>query len=701
MADPKAPGILAKVLVNYVSWSKVSGAVDSVLPAEIAGDARRNYIAHLAPNDLNDIPRLYRAVVDDMLAHDRLDRFLLALFEQGQANPVLREILQRRVTVDDSGRVPESALHSIRNTTEPFLNSQSFFPGMEAARFRVCAVWVDNPVNGKKQILGTGFLVAPDLVITAHHVVESLLGDGPAQTVDGEIVTTDVSIPGSRDRLAFVFDYWTQASNFDPDHPPPGVTIVRPAEDWLEWSSRTHHDDGITHLFGDPPAEKNLDCAVIRLSKKVGMAVAGRGGTRIRGWLRLQPSEPNLDTGSAIAILQHPSGGAQVFDKGNYKAHDTTTTRVFYETEAARGSSGSPCFDSAPAVVAFHNAGRPTDYNGDTAKCNQGVRIDHVVAEMPSRLVAESGTTWSKDIALWSLSDDPAKPEPVLGREDFKQAVIDLFDPKSRLRVITVEEAAAVAGVGASGKSFSTRILNAIARGRSGQVVEFGANEVRGMSPERFLAELGSRIGLSGLDSFPDKPTDERQLSRWWASDLPQWFGQLLEDRAKAAGTAALETSPGLANASALGRDLVLREIVWIVIDDIDRYPPEGGIKELLAGLMAITDTATLVGAGLKSLRWLIIGHIPDFIRERTTEYLRDEVSQAKVGRDEWVQCLATAFFSLGKQDAFEAKTAGGLYDFSHLTMADIQNPRLALKALSTAAAQALAVLLQSAGGHP
>jgi len=699
MANPLEPAILPKVLANYATWAKVAAAVDAILPPEIQDDRRTNYIARLAPNDLNDVPKLYRALVDDLVANGRLDTFVSALFNQSQGNFILREILQRTVAVDDQGCVSPDALQSIRNGTEPFLNSQTFFEGMEAARYRVCAIWVD---DGREPagIKGTGFLIAPDLVLTARHVVEGLLDYGPAAMVGGKLVAPVVAKTGSEARLAFAFDYWTPSSNFRLDAPPPGVSIVRPAQAWLEWSSSKHPGDGITHVFGPPDVHECLDCAVIRLARRVGAAVAGNSGSRLRGWVHLDGNPPRLANGNAIAILQHPAGGPQVFDKGNYKEEEPGQTRIWYETETSEGSSGSPCFDSDPTLVAFHNAGRPKNFHGPTETCNQGVRIDQVIAAMPKPLLDESQKGWSRETALWSLSDDPAAPEPVLDRVQFKDWIVELFGLHPRQRVVIVEQAPDVSAIGKSGKSFSTRILKALARGRSGFVVEFSAREVRSMAPEQFLMELGRRIGITEFGVLPEKPADERQMTRWWASDLPQWFGQLLEDRARKAGTAALvdQAKPG-ESGSALGREHVLRELVWIVIDDIHLYPPEGGIEELIAGMMGITDTASLVGPGLKSLRWLIIGHIPDFVRERSIEYVRDEVSQKRMGEAEWVECLATAFLSMGRQDEFNAATARSIYQFSKIAIPDIANPVLTLKALASAVPSAIKAMRLQAGG--
>ena len=116
------------------------------------------------------------------------------------------------------------------------------------------------------------------------------------------------------------------------------------------------------------------------------------------------------------------------------------------------------------------------------------------------------------------------------------KSVIDLFKPEADRRVLVVEEAADITSVGRSGKSFSSRILKTLARGRPAYVVEFEAAELRGMAPEQFLREIGRRIELDKLDSVPEKPTDERQWARWWSTDLPQWFGDLIEQRAKVIG---------------------------------------------------------------------------------------------------------------------------------------------------------------------
>src|SRR5262249_20054655 len=155
--------------------------------------------------------------------------------------------------------------------------------------------------------------------------------------------------------------------------PPAGIETVTAADDWLVWSSKRHPCDGVTHVFGPPRVDQLLDCAVIRLSRRGGAASAGAGGGRPRGWHPLNGPARLPDRGAALAILQHPAGGPQMFDKGDYADSDPSPARIFYSTNASGGSSGSPCFDAAPNLIAFHNAGYPTAFHGPTEKCNQGV----------------------------------------------------------------------------------------------------------------------------------------------------------------------------------------------------------------------------------------------------------------------------------------------------------------------------------------
>lgn len=689
MANPYSATVFPKVLGNY-SWSAdVVSAVDAILPPETPPEVREKYIELLAPNDLNNWPAQLRAVVAHLIEKGLLERFKTELFNLSQSKPILRRILAGQMIVDDEGVAEPGAVQSLNNKIQPFVNSKSFFEGLEAARYQVCAIWVDSPVR-PADILGSGFLIASDLVLTAYHVVDDLLdvvplGQPPrAQT-------------GSEQRLAFLFDYWAPIAQFDVKAPPPGVKVVRPAKDWLTWARPQHPADGLTHDFGPPSVKTYLDCAVIRLAEHVGAASVGVGGGRMRGWQVLNGTVRMPPKDSALAILQYPSGGPQMFDKGDFVDHDPSPARLFYKTNASGGSSGSPCFDANPSLVGFHNAGKPTKYAGPTKDCNQGVLINPVVDELKATcpgLLAKSGAPPKND-SIWSLSDDPSNPEPILGRTDFKDAVYALFDPRAPQRVVVVSESSAAAAVGKSGKSFSTRILRAIARRRPATVVEFAAEKIQGLKPEAFLEELGNQIGLTSMPGMPEKPRDDRQETRWTANDLPQWFGQLIENRAKERGLAVTEAVANPAEGAALGQELVARELIWISIDDIHKFPPKGQLKELIAGMIGATDTQHVIGPGLKALRWLMIGHVPDFVREHAIQYRHDEVSQDRMDVEAWTACIRSAFISAGEESRYpnHEAVARGMYLFTQDKWPDLADPVLRLKAMANGVLVAIGII--------
>jgi hypothetical protein len=702
MADPYAPGILAKILLRYVPQVTIQNAVEPILPADITGDARKDFIARLRPNALNDLPILMEALATELSARRLLIPFVNTLLRLQPADIRLQAIFGRSVDVDDNGKLTEGQLQSLRNRREPFQNSKIYGDLIYFTRNQVCAIWVKG-ISGRAGLIeGTGFLISPDLILSARHVFEGALQKVavPNPDINALPTTKDQEIPGAV--IKCIFDYWTPIVPSDVLMPPPSsITVIDAAPQWLVWSSQQHPSDGLTHIFGAPPdISERLDCAVIRLARPIGAEAFRSGGGLMRGWVKLPPAKPAMAPasvlpGDAIAILQHPAGGPQGTDKGDFVQIDPSSTRLWYTTEAAGGSSGSPCFDSDATLVAFHNAGRPTAFLGPTQDCNQGVNIDFVVRALPNTVVQQSQQGASRESALWSLSDDQEHPIPVLGRTEFKKAALALFDPRSAKRMIVVEEAKAVEAIGKSGKSFSKGILKAIARDRAGLVLEFSAYDLKPMAPEDFLREVGRRIGIDAqqLEKPPPKPQDERQMARWWSNDLPDWFGGLVEERAVSTGTIAHDTADSGPAGLATGRNLVINEVIWFAIDDIHKAPPNAGMKELLAGLAGVTDTQPVLRAGLRALRWLVIGHVPDFVRERSIQYEPDTVSQDMIGEQEWYDCLLARFTSAGELDRFNASVAKALYKFSVKQIGGVTDPATKLSKIAGAIPDAIAII--------
>lgn len=167
---------------------------------------------------------------------------------------------------------------------------------------------------------GTGFMVAPGVLMTNHHVIESA---SDAETALAEFdYEADL---GGKPKVPVVF-----AVNVEP---PP---ITNQALDFTLVAV----------------AERNVD------------------GTRSLsdfGWLPLNPVQGKAFVGEYLTIIQHPGGERkQVCVRENkLLKFDEEGSTIWYETDTVGGSSGSPVFNGMWQVVALHHSGVPkTDSKG-------------------------------------------------------------------------------------------------------------------------------------------------------------------------------------------------------------------------------------------------------------------------------------------------------------------------------------------------
>jgi hypothetical protein len=216
---------------------------------------------------------------------------------------------------------------------------------------QVCRVEIP---AGLKATVGTGFLVAPDLCLTNHHVVQPL--------IDKHAEPADV-------RLRFDFrraDDGTVVSE---------GTCFPLADDWLAASrppSRAD-DDPAAGL----PADDELDFALLRLAGEPGNSPAGRAdqvpNSPPRGWIRSVGEAP--EAGHPLSILQHPDGAPLKIAFGHSTGLNTNGTRLRYTVNTAGGSSGSPCLDAQLDLVGLHHAGDPNFDTGHQPEYNAAIPI--------------------------------------------------------------------------------------------------------------------------------------------------------------------------------------------------------------------------------------------------------------------------------------------------------------------------------------
>ncbi|GAB2677977.1 trypsin-like peptidase domain-containing protein [Thalassiella azotivora] len=198
---------------------------------------------------------------------------------------------------------------------------------------RVCRVEVRAP---GRTATGTGFLVAPDVVVTAHHLL--------AEVADGA---------ASPDCVGLRFDYKAL---------PDGTTVTAGtvyglrAHGWLLDSgpgpARQGPDD-------DDPA---LDLVVLRVAGSPGTEPIGGDSAEpdapARGWVPLPAEPPAVVPGSPLTLLHHPTGAELRLDtdpEGLLGATDDGT-RLRHRLRTGPGSAGGPCLDGELRLVGVHVA---------------------------------------------------------------------------------------------------------------------------------------------------------------------------------------------------------------------------------------------------------------------------------------------------------------------------------------------------------
>jgi V8-like Glu-specific endopeptidase len=186
--------------------------------------------------------------------------------------------------------------------------------------------------------VGTGFLVARDLVLTNWHVFESPPGSG--------------ALGASADFLAS-FDYRGTDDGAVAD---PGVTVAF-----------------ATDAIRDHSHREELDYVIVGLAEPAGDTPMADG--RARGWLRLGTREFEQD--EALVVLQHPAGRTLEVSAGAVTGWHKPGAGFEHTAETDEGSSGSPCFGADWTLLGVHHRVDPV-----TGARNRGIATSAILARM-------------------------------------------------------------------------------------------------------------------------------------------------------------------------------------------------------------------------------------------------------------------------------------------------------------------------------
>lgn len=245
----------------------------------------------------------------------------------------------------------------------------AFLEVLAKRRQAVGIIWTEgvNYEGDRGNWSGTGFLVAPNILLTNHHVVNSI----------------DVA------RAAFVaFDYEISAQAIASGRKPaptPGRTYqLRPER-----------------LFVTSPFRDGLDYTFVWIED-----VALPEGSLIS----MERAAFSVQPGERAFIIHHPSGNPK---RVSLDDTDIVTARpdgavIHYTSDTEPGSSGSPVFDRSGRLIGLHHASRYNDDEVSTADgvkpeyVNEGIKIAAIALDLEKRRV--DGPTAMIDLVLGEIN---------------------------------------------------------------------------------------------------------------------------------------------------------------------------------------------------------------------------------------------------------------------------------------------------------
>lgn len=272
------------------------------------------------------------------------------------------ELRRERLAETAISETPNEAFERVLGTND-LLPVSYFTEGLRAAK-SVCRIII----NGRNGNYGTGFLIAPQLLMTNNHVLP----------------TTAVAQMSIAE-----FDY-----ELDEDSNPllPAHYALKP-EQFFVTSDKTKLDYTIV--------------AIEPISRKGKRKLDGFG------FLPLIPTLGKAVINEFVSIIQHPDGDYKQLairenDVKEFRdSEDGQPYYIIYETDTAPGSSGSPVLNDQWELVALHHSGVPATnasgewltIDGDVWRrgmsetlikwiANEGIRISAIVDDLQKQIEA-------------------------------------------------------------------------------------------------------------------------------------------------------------------------------------------------------------------------------------------------------------------------------------------------------------------------
>ena len=217
-------------------------------------------------------------------------------------------------------------------------------------------------IGARDNIFGTGFLIAPGILLTNNHVLEN--------EADAEASFVSFNFEDSLD------------GGVGPEH----RFALRPQDLFL--------------------TSVDLDYTIVAVELH---AVDGKDLAEF-GYIPLSSTPGKVLLGEPLNVIQHPNGARKQVAIRENRFTALLDAYLHYETDTNPGSSGSPVFNDMWDVVALHHSVVPqTDENGQFIG-NEGVRISVILSDIAER--ADEATQLAIGIPPRVASADERRRRP-------------------------------------------------------------------------------------------------------------------------------------------------------------------------------------------------------------------------------------------------------------------------------------------------
>jgi V8-like Glu-specific endopeptidase len=307
---------------------------------DLALDRLQNYLNASAPN-LRDEVILHQAKYNRLRRQERIGVITqqVAQVSRTQIANALLALLDEMPTEIDENMLPSPAsVPIVRPVAVPDQVGLEMILGVNNLKQ---IAWIERGLQVAKSVcriltpagMGTGFMIAPGLMMTNNHVIPDL-------SVAGESIIE--------------FNY-----QFNLEGQP--LPSCRYRLDTAQFHSNQKLDYTVVALLPDsnkPPVES-------------------------WGHTLLNPDADPV-SGEHVIIIQHPNGGPKQIVLTANQVVGLWEHRLHYTTDTMPGSSGSPVFNDLWQVIAIHHAGGQlqTNARGDARFINEGILISAIRSDM-------------------------------------------------------------------------------------------------------------------------------------------------------------------------------------------------------------------------------------------------------------------------------------------------------------------------------